>query len=213
VRFKNRLAAGQLLAEKLRRYSSQKCVVLALPRGGVVTAAPIALALSAPLDLILVRKIGHPSSPEFAIAAVAEDGHVFKNEGEVAGVDHAWFLQQVETEQKEAQRRRKVYLGARRPLDLSGAIAIVVDDGIATGLTMKAAVQELRHRNPQRIVAAAAVAPSDTVWAIQQLADDVIVLQSETDFLGSIGAYYDEFPQVEDEEVVTIMRQVQEARQ
>lgn len=207
------MEAGQLLAEKLRRYSSQKCVVLALPRGGVVTAAPVALALSAPLDLILVRKIGHPASPEFAIAAVSEDGHVFKDENEVASIDQAWFLQQVEAEQKEAQRRRKVYLGARKPLDLHGAVAIVVDDGVATGLTMKAAVQELRHRDPLKIVAAVPVAPADTVWALQQLADEVVVLQSENEFLGAIGAYYDEFPQVEDEEVVTIMRQVQEAKQ
>ncbi len=177
-----------------------------------MTAAPVALVLQAPLDLILVRKIGHPSSPEFAIAAVAEDGHVFKDEQSMTGVDQRWFLQQIEQEQLEVQRRRKIYLGDRRTIDVTGAVAVVVDDGIATGLTMKAALQELRHRDPALIVAAAPVAPADTIWALKQLADEVVVLQSDADFLGAIGAYYDDFPQVDDEGVLQIMKQVREVQ-
>lgn len=205
--FHTRLEAGQQLVGKLQHLSGENVVVLALPRGGVVTAEPIALALEAPLDLLIVRKVGHPSQPEYAIAAVSEDGHVLRNPEETARIDKATFDSLVEAERQEARRRREKYLGGRPPVPVEGKTVLLVDDGVATGLTMKAAISEARHRRPKKIVVAVPVAPHDTVTELQKLADEVIVLLDETDFRGAIGAYYDEFPQVSDEEVVTILKQ------
>jgi adenine/guanine phosphoribosyltransferase-like PRPP-binding protein len=145
MRFEDRTHAGRLLADALRDHAAQDVVVLALPRGGVVVGVEVARALSAPLDLVIPRKVGHPDFPEYAIAAVAEAGDVVANEQETARVDRGWFERAVAAEQAEAARRRASYLGGRPAVELTGKTAIIVDDGIATGLTMQAAVRDARR--------------------------------------------------------------------
>lgn len=203
--FRSRLDAGQQLAQKVRHLHNESVVVLALPRGGVVVAEPVALTLRAPLDLLIVRKVGHPMHPEYAIAAVAEDGHIFANEREVASIDQRAYQKAVDQERAEARRRREKYLGSQKPIDVAGKVVIIVDDGIATGLTMKAAIGEVRHRNPAKVVVAVPVAPNEVVAEMRTMADDVVAMRGEASFRGSIGEYYDEFPQVSDEEVVGIL--------
>jgi predicted phosphoribosyltransferase len=180
--------------------------VLALPRGGVVLGVEVAESLGMPLDLVIPRKIGHPQQPEYAIAAVAENGELATNEAEVRRVDHKWFRETVAREQAEAKRRRALYVGGRAPLALSGKVAILVDDGIATGLTMFAAIRDVKQRGPARTVVAVPVAPADTVARLRGEVDAVVTLDDGEYFLGAVGAYYNDFPQVSDDEVVALMR-------
>lgn len=180
-------------------------VVYALPRGGVVLGKIIADALHSFFDLLIPRKIGAPENEEYAIAAVTETGEVVKSEDEVATIDPAWFARAVETQRQEAKRRRERYLTLRPRVDIDGKTAIIVDDGIATGLTMKAAIAEIKSRNPSAIIVVVPVAPYDTVRDLERLVDRVIVLEKPLLFMGSIGAYYDSFDQVSDEEVIKLM--------
>ncbi len=205
--FRDRQDAGRKLAEVLVSYKDQKVVVYALPRGGVVLGVEIARRLGAPLDLIIVRKVGHPFSPEYAIAAVAEDGHTVMNQSEVAAIDKDWFEENVEIQRQEAHRRREIYMRGASAISATGKIAIVVDDGLATGLTMFAAIEEVRHSNPRKVVVAVPVAPSGTVHKLKEVADDVVVLCMSENF-GSIGAFYSHFDQVSDEAVMELMRLV-----
>lgn len=205
LRFKDREDAGHRLAQRLLSYRDKNAVVYALPRGGVVIGIAVARALGAPLDLIIPRKIGHPANPEYAIGAVAEDGHLTANPAEIAGIDEQWLRVEIETQRAEAKRRRETYLAGVQPIDVVDKTAIIVDDGIATGLTMKCAINELKHRNPRKIIIAVPVAPSDSLAEIGALVDEVICL-STPEFMGAIGAFYDSFPQVEDSEVIKLMR-------
>lgn len=208
MRFKNRTDAGEKLAAALAEWKGKEGVVFALPRGGVVVGQKVADSLSWPMDLIIVRKVGHPDSSEYAIAAVAEDGDVVKNEQEVAGVSKGWFEERVQEEMAEAKRRREKYLAGREAQNVKGKTAILVDDGIATGLTIKAALKELRHHEPKEIVVAVPVAPSDSIGELSEFADRVICLHSPEIFFGAIGSYYDSFEQVTDDEVVSIMKSI-----
>jgi putative phosphoribosyl transferase len=202
MRFEDRTHAGRLLADALLDHASDDVVVLALPRGGVVVGVEVARALSAPLDLVIPRKVGHPDFPEYGIAAVAEAGEVVANEAETARVDRGWFERAVAAQRAEAQRRRAAYLGGRPAMDLAGRTAIVVDDGIATGLTMRAAVRDVRHRGAARVVVAVPVAPADAVAALRASVDEVITLIAPEAYEGAVGAYYRTFGQVGDDEVV-----------
>jgi putative phosphoribosyl transferase len=203
--FKDRVDAGRKLADALQAYQGGNAVIYALPRGGVVLGAEIARSLDAPLDLIIVRKVGHPKSPEYAIAAVAEDGHTVMNRLEVDSVEKSWFDENVRDQQQEARRRRELYTRGRPPISAAGKTAILVDDGLATGLTMFAAVQEVQHFQPQKIVVAVPVAPPQTVEELRQVADDVVALYVRSDF-GAIGSFYYHFTQVSDEEVIELMK-------
>lgn len=205
MRYADRRDAGRRLAEALAAHAQPSTVVLALPRGGVILGAEVARALGAPLDLVLPRKVGHPSFPEYGIAAVAEAGEVVANADEVARVDPAWFARAVAEERAEAARRRRRYLGDRPAADLAGKTAIVVDDGIATGLTMRAALCDVRARGAARAVVAVPVAPADAVTLLRREADDVVTLQAPDAFAGAVGAYYRDFRQVTDEEVVAAL--------
>ncbi len=207
VCFKDRIDAGKQLAEKLIQYKDQSPVVLALPRGGVVLGAEIAGSLDCALDLVIPRKIGHPANPEYAIAAVTESGALVVNEAEVGAVDPTWFEREKEAQITEAKRRRKVYLKGRKSIDLTGKTAILADDGIATGLTMQAAIREVEGKNPAKIVVAVPVAPHDIYEKIRAEVDDFAAIDVPDSFLGSVGAYYRDFPQVSDEEVVKILQQ------
>lgn len=205
MRFHNRQQAAEELAKVLDDYRGQDIVVYALPRGGVLLGKVIAEKLHAPLDLLIPRKIGHPTMEEYAIAAVTEFGAIIENSAEVAIVDPAWFRTEVQKQRQEAKRRREKYLQNRSQAEVSGKTAIIVDDGIATGLTMKAAITDLKRLHPSRIVIAVPIAPQDTIKELETLVDKVIVIEKPFIFLGAIGSYYDSFEQVSDEEVVKLM--------
>jgi predicted phosphoribosyltransferase len=207
--FKNRSDAGRKLAKALAGYKEQQPVILALPRGGVTVAAEVAAVLNAPLDLILVRKVGVPFQPELAMGAVVDGGApiIVRNEDVIrlADIDESEFKRICDSELAEIERRRQRYLGSRQRADVSGRTAIVVDDGIATGATTRAALRATRIRNPEKLVLAVPVAPTDTVAELRSEADEVICLEDH-EFFGAIGAYYADFSQVSDETVIDILK-------
>jgi predicted phosphoribosyltransferase len=209
MRFRDRREAGQKLAQALAGYRGREGIVYPLPRGGVTLGVEIARALAMPIDLVIPRKIGHPYNPEYAICAVTEDGAPVCNEREVSQVDPRWFHKRIEEERREARRRRELYLAGRRPLPAAGKIAIVVDDGIATGLTMRAALQDVRSRQPARLIVAIPVAPKDTAERLAREVDEVVALDVSEFYLGAVGAYYDDFPQLTDDEVILLLREIQ----
>ena len=207
--FRNRSDAGRQLAKALAGYKDQQPVILALPRGGVPVAAQVAAALNAPLDLILVRKIGVPFQPELAMGAVVDGGApiVVRNEDVIrlAGIDESEFQAVCDNQLAEIERRRQRYLGSRQRVDVSGRTAIVIDDGVATGATTRAALRATRMRKPKRLVLAVPVAPTDSLPALYGDADDVVCLEDHALF-GAIGFYYADFSQVPDEEVIEILK-------
>jgi putative phosphoribosyl transferase len=209
--FHDRSDAGRRLAQVLIRYKDSGAVVLALPRGGVPVAAAIATMLHAPLDLVLVRKIGVPYQPELAMGAIADGGSeiIVRNEDviEAAGVTEAEFDLVRDAERMEIERRRSLYLGDRRRPEVKGRVAIVVDDGVATGATTRAALRAVRARGPKKLVLAVPVAPSDTLAAMGDEADEMVCLEVHEAF-GAIGFYYANFRQVSDEEVVSILERL-----
>ena len=205
MEFRDRVDAGQQLAEKLAAYRESDAVVLALPRGGVVVGVQVARALHVPLDVIIARKIGHPQAPEYAICAVTESGSLLCNEAERARVDDAWFERAVARERAEARRRREAYQAGRSPTPLAGKIAILVDDGIATGLTMRAAILEVKAQRPREIIIAIPVIPPETATVLRREVAQVITVDIPPVFLGAVGAYYQDFRQVEDEEVMHLL--------
>ena len=207
--FKNRSDAGRKLARALASYKEQQPVILALPRGGVPVAVEVAAALNAPLDLILVRKIGVPFQPELAMGAVVEGGApiMVRNEDviELAHIDESTFKAICDSELTEIERRRQRYLGSRQRADISGHTAIVIDDGIATGATTRAALRATRMRNPKRLILAVPVAPTSAVAELRSEADDLICLEDH-ELFGAIGLYYADFSQVSDETVIDILK-------
>ena len=199
-------------ASWLRRshsYKEQQPVLLALPRGGVPVAVEVAAALNAPLDLILVRKIGVPIQPELAMGAVVDGGApiIVRNENviELAGIDESTFKAICDSELAEIERRRQRYLGNRQRAEISGHTAIVIDDGIATGATIRAALRATRMRSPKKLVLAVPVAPTSTVAELRSEADDLICLEDH-ELFGAIGVYYADFGQVSDGEVIEILK-------
>ena len=208
--FKDRDDAGIKLANALAKYQGKDVVVFALPRGGIVLGAHIARKLKAPLDLVITKKVGHPKNPEYALCAVAEEGEPTCSASELRGIDPVWFKAEVERVRDEIKRRRKAYFGEVKQQGIVGKIAIIVDDGIATGSTMIAAIQELRKRNPAAIVVAIPVIPHDTAKMLKSLADDLVSLDIDKHYLGSVGAYYMDFGQLEDDEVVRLLRSTSE---
>ena len=205
--FKDRKDAGIRLGEALVQYKDQAVIVYALPRGGVVLGKEISDQLQAPLDLVITKKIGHPMNPEYAICAVAEEGEPICNPNELSKVDPEWFQRELNRVRQEIRRRRKEYLGDKPRRDPAGKIAIIVDDGIATGFTMIAAIKEMKERNPKKVVVAIPVVPFDTAQKLRRLADELIALDIDSNYLGAAGAYYEEFNQVEDQEVLDLLRE------
>jgi putative phosphoribosyl transferase len=206
VRFRDRSDAGQRLANRLMHLSDQSPVVLALPRGGVAIGFEVARMLKAPLDLVLVRKIGAPFQPELALGAVADGDHVetVLNPEIAELVTETWFREERERQLREMERRRAVYLRDRPRVPVAGRTAILVDDGIATGATMRAALRSVRLANPKRLVLAVPVAPPDTVSDLAAEADEVVCLRTPS-FFGSIGYFYDDFRQLEDTDVIRLL--------
>lgn len=202
--FTDRRDAGVRLAKALARYDSEDTFVYALPRGGAVIGEEVAKQLEVPLALVIPRKIGHPDNEEYAVCAVTEEGELVCDEEESNRLDPKWLEQARVEGYEEAWRRRLAYGGPRLPA--SGRIALIVDDGIATGLTMRAAIRSLRKELPIEVVAAAPIAPHDVVEHLRSEADDVVVLDDSEPFLGAIGAYYHSFPHINDEAVIRIMK-------
>jgi putative phosphoribosyl transferase len=210
--FRDRSDAGRQLAEALKGYQDQQPVVLALPRGGVPVAAEVSAALHAPLDLIIVRKIGVPIQPELAMGAVAEGREpvIVRNEDviQLVGVTSEEFASVCDRERSEIERRRRRYLGSRSRVDVEGRTAIVIDDGIATGATTRAALLAVRARRPKTLVLAAPVAPPAAVEALRDAADEIVCLETPEPF-DAIGLWYRDFRQVSDQEVIDILARQQ----
>ena len=206
--FKNRVEAGRRLAGDLQRYRADQPVVLALPRGGVPLAAEVARMLKAPLDLVIVRKIGAPWQPELAVGAIAdsEPPQIVRNEDLIQELDipEDAFAREAAEQQQEIERRRKVYLQNRPRVPLDGRIAIVVDDGIATGATMRAALLAVKRRGAARIVLAVPVAPAATLETLRPLVDEIVCLATPDPF-HAISAHYADFHQIADGEVTALL--------
>lgn len=206
--FRNRADAGQRLARALESYKGQDVVVLALPRGGVPVGAQVAEALGAPLDLVLVRKIGAPMHEELAMGAVAEGDPpvTVRNEDVIAmlGVDEETFARVRDKELVEMARRRRAYLSGRASAEVAGRIAIVVDDGVATGATTRAALRAVRARGPKQLVLATPVAEAEVQTMLRQEADEVVCLEDHLVW-GGIGGCYDDFRQTSDFEVTSTL--------
>lgn len=213
--FVDRIEAGRALADRLVAMALPgPLVVLALPRGGVPVAAEIALALDAPLDLLLVRKIGAPFQPELAVAAVVEGTPpaVVRDDETCAatGVDEAYIQRHAAREALVIEHRRRRYLTGHAPVPVDGATVIVVDDGLATGTTMRAALLGLRQRHPARVVLAVPVAPADTVARLSAEADQVVCLAQPEPF-HAIGLHYRDFHQLDDDEVIAALARAAKA--
>src|SRR5213080_4828462 len=207
--FANRTEGGRLLAEKLARYSNRDdVIVLGLPRGGVPVAYEVAKRLRAPLDVFIVRKLGVPGFEELAAGAIASGGVRVLNEDVMRAIPYADEAIEAVTarETTELERRERIYREGRPPPELRDRIAILVDDGLATGATMRAAVKALRQSGAAKVVVAVPVGPPDTCLELEQLADETICL-STPPFFQAVGQYYEDFSQTSDEDVRELLSQ------
>ncbi|HUL90161.1 MAG TPA: phosphoribosyltransferase [Pseudolabrys sp.] len=206
--FIDRDDAGLQLAKALARYKDSKPIILALPRGGVPVAAKVAEALHAPLDVLLVRKIGVPFQPELAMGAVVDGASplTVRNEEVIslAGVSEREFSVVRDQQLSEIERRRKMYVGDRPHAELAAQTVIVVDDGIATGSTTRAALEAVRLRKPSKLVLAVPVAPTGTLKKLAGEADEIVCLEDYEEF-GAIAFFYSDFRQVSDDEVIELL--------
>src|SRR3989344_2706197 len=180
--FRDREDAGTQLAQKLKAYHGTEAVVLALPRGGVIIGERVAKGLGLPFDIVVARKVGHPTNPEYAICAVDERGTRLCNEAELKHIDKRWLNQRVEQEQQEAHRRIALYRGKKAPISISGKTVVIVDDGIATGLTIRLAIKAVKEQKPMRVVVAVPVAPSDVAMKIRREADELVLPEPPAEF-------------------------------
>jgi putative phosphoribosyl transferase len=206
-RFKDRAQAGELLAQRLSSYAGRNdVIVLGLPRGGVPVASVLAKKLQLPLDIILVRKLGMPGQEEFALGAIASGGTRYLQEDVVRAyaIPEASIDQVVTREMAELERREKAYRSARPALPLQGRVLILVDDGLATGSTMKAALLAVRKQQPARVIVAVPVAPPQSVAKLGEDADEIICLRTPEPFF-AVGSWYENFGQTSDEEVIRLL--------
>ncbi|AXG10617.1 phosphoribosyltransferase [Haloplanus rubicundus] len=205
-RFADRTDAGERLAAELVDRGIGADLVLAIPRGGLPLGREVADALDAPLDIVVASKIGAPGNPEYAIGAVSSDGHVWLDDEATArlGVADAYVERERERELEAAREKASRYRGDRDPPDLTGKRVVVVDDGVATGSTAIAALRLVREGGAERVVLAVPVGPPDTVSELDGVADEVVVLRAPASF-GAVGAFYDRFDQVTDEEAMTYL--------
>ena len=208
MKFADREAAGRQLAAKLAHLKEREPVVLALPRGGVAVGFEIARALEAPLDIVLVRKIGVPWQPELALGAVTDGASpeifIDRDLADSLDIPDSYIEEETARQLEEIERRRRSYCEGRPALEIAGRTAIVVDDGIATGATMRVALQAVRRRGPARLVLAVPVAPPDTLAALATEADEAVCLEAPSR-LGAIGYFYRDFHQMSDAEVTDLL--------
>ena len=208
--FANRRAAGRQLAERLQHLRPDHPLVLALPRGGVPVGFEIASSLGAPLDIVLVRKVGVPWQPELALGAVVDgaDPQVLINEDLAAelGIDQSYIASETTRQLEEIERRRKIYFGSRPPASLVHRTVIIVDDGIATGSTIRVALRAVKKAGAERVILAVPVAPNDTLLQLRQEADEIVCLLLPDPFI-AVGAHYLEFSQLADDEIIPLLEE------
>jgi putative phosphoribosyl transferase len=213
-RFANRHEAGRLLADAVAAIAPDDCVVLALPRGGVPVAFEVAKKLHAPLDILLVRKIGAPGHEEYGIGALVDgdDPQVIIDDDSArrAGASADYIDGEIQRQLREVERRRAAY-ARPAPVSIGGRTVILVDDGIATGSTVRVALQALRRSNVEQIILAVPVAPRSTLSDLSKLCDRMVCLMSPTPF-HSVGAHYADFTQTDDDEVITLLKEAEETR-
>lgn len=202
--FSDRLDAARQLAQRLRQFEDSHPLILAIPRGGVPIGKVIATMLHGDLDVVLVRKLAAAFDPEYALGSIDEAGQVWRSDDLTAAEEESFpRLADIKSEQlKELKRRRDLYTPIRRPIQTQGRIVIVVDDGLATGASMAAALHSARHQHPAKLVCAIPVAAIENLRKITPLADEIICLHALSDF-GAVSQYYRHFPQIEDAEVVS----------
>ncbi|MDA8091028.1 MAG: phosphoribosyltransferase [Nitrospiraceae bacterium] len=205
--FKDRTEAGLQLAKRLAHYKDNKdATVLALPRGGIVPGFEISEKLHVPLDVLIVRKIGFPGQPEFAIGAIAETGSIFLNRNIISAyVPESYLNKEIERQKDEIARRVALYRGGKSLGGLEGRTIILVDDGVATGSTMKAGIMALKEQRIKKLVIALPVAPYDTAQELKGMCGELICLDTP-EYMGSVGSFYMDFCQVSDEEVTEFLR-------
>ena len=210
--FADRREAGRALAARLIDKARDNPVIVALPRGGVPVAYEVAKALSAPLDLLMVRKIGAEGWKEFGLGAVIDGDHphLVLNDAVVRQIDPNpdYIRAEMQRQLKEIERRRLIYCGDRKPISLAGRTVIVVDDGIATGGTVRAALEGVRRNSPEKVILAVPVAPPSTLEALAALCDEIICLASPVNF-GAVGAFYSNFDQTEDDEIIQLLAELE----
>lgn len=204
--FFDRHDAGRQLAARLKHYTRSDAVVYALPRGGVPVGLEVAKALRVPLDLVVARKIGHPLNSEVAICAITEDGVRVCDELGECCIDEAWLASESKAQYTEAKRRRKAYSPQTSLCSANGKVAIIVDDGIATGLTLRAAIGSIKKYAPRKIIIAVPVSPYETSQVIRTMVDEFITIIDDRYYKGAVGAYYEHFGEVTDREVIACLR-------
>lgn len=206
--FESRQQAAELLAEKLKQkgYGGKNAIVIAIPRGGVVTGQVIAKGLGLSLDVVITRKIPAPNQPELALGAVGPGGTRVIDVGivERTSADREYLKKKIEELKREVEEREGKFRGKRKAVQVKGKTVILVDDGVATGATVEAAVRYLRTKKPKEVVIAIPVASVDSVEKLKQLVDDIVVLETPEEFM-AVGQFYREFPQVTDEEVIKLL--------
>lgn len=201
--FENRKDAGQQLAKLIPDKYQKDTVVLTLPRGGIPLAVAVANKISAPLDIILSKKIGHPLHPEFAIGAIGENGEAIINKD--ISLDQNWLQSEIKNIEGHIKKRRNMYDKVLKNKNLNNKNIIIVDDGIATGMTILAAIEAVKEQNPAKIILAVPVIPSDSYLKLTKVVDEIVTIEKADHFLGSVGAYYQSFPQLSDQEVIEIL--------
>jgi putative phosphoribosyl transferase len=202
--FKNRNEAAELLANRLNYYkNSRDTIVVAVPRGGVPVGAVIADRLNLPLDVVIVKKIGHPINPEFAIGSVSLAGVILNDSAE--GVSKQYIQEEIKKLEAQIRQRHEEFRPGKIPLQLENKNVIVTDDGIATGSTIMATINLIRHLGPDKIILAIPVAPPDTLLRLQKICDEIVCLDTPAGFQ-SVGQFYGYFPQLDDEEVKALLR-------
>lgn len=204
--FQDRIQAAKLLTQSLIQYQGKRPLVLAIPRGGVPLGRYIADALGGELDVVMVRKLGSPGDPELAIGAVSEGGEVFISTNATRlGADEEYIEAEVGSQMSLIHRRRAQYTPVRPPISPKGRIVIVVDDGLATGATMLTALRSLQNLRPKHVICAIPVAPVNSLDAIREYCDELICL-NEAQYFSGVGSFYQDFSQVDDAEVIELLR-------
>jgi len=203
--FHDRTHAAFLLAHELRKYHRENAIILAIPRGGVPMGYTIAHQLALPLEVVLVKKIGHPGNPEYAIGSVSSTELVLTD---TVGISKDYIESEIKRLRKVMQEKYKVFMDGKKPTDLKGKIAILVDDGLATGNTMLACIEHVRKSNPQKIVVAVPVSSNSAHKKIKESADELICLYTSADFY-AVGQFYENFSEVTDEMVTQLLTKAQ----
>ncbi|WP_238395747.1 phosphoribosyltransferase [Pontibacter pudoricolor] len=199
---RNREEAAEMLADRLEKYKGRDGVVLAIPRGGVPVAAPIAKRLHMPLEVMLIKKIGHPANPEYAIGSVSLDSITIDQTIEVP---RDYINAEAERVRESLRKKYKLFMGERKPVQLKDKLVIIVDDGIATGKTLMATIEEVKKQGPDKVIVAVPVAPQAAIERFREEADEVICLLIPP-FFQAVGQFYEEFRQTSDEEVIKLLQ-------